>query len=143
MGVYHCFCNHGYHCAGKHNVIVDTINQSAKVHRLLGEKMLLPPTILIHDSSEAITDFNNNYNSEVLWCALKRVLVLPWIQVAGLAVDLPDNVHLLTVELLADKSVLIRVEQMFATKEDVNLSTPVTVNVKVGSYKSHMQSLWA
>ena len=69
--------------------------------------------------------------------------MLPWIQVAGLAVNLPDNVHLLTVELLADKSVLIRVEQMFATKEDVNLSIPVTVNVKVGSYKNHMQSLWA
>ncbi|XP_065910012.1 lysosomal alpha-mannosidase-like [Dysidea avara] len=99
---------------GKHMVIVDTIDQSAKAHRLVGEKMLVPPTILIHDGSEAITDFNSSYNS----------------QVGGLTTNLPDNVHLLTVELLTDKSVLLRVEHMFAVKEDANLSTSVTINVK-------------
>ena len=58
-------------------VIVDTIDQSAKAHRLVGEKMLVPPTILIHDGSEAITDFNSSYNSQVLWCALIIMLSLP------------------------------------------------------------------
>jgi len=50
----------------------------------------------------------------------------------GLTANLPDNVHLLTVELLADKSVLLRVEHMFAAKEDANLSASITINVKVG-----------
>jgi len=56
-------------------IIVNTINQSAKAHRLLGERMLLPPSILIHDGSEAITDFNSKYNSQVLWCAVTRAVI--------------------------------------------------------------------
>jgi len=55
-------------------VIVDTIDQSAKAHRLLGEKMLVPPTILIHNGNEAITEFNSNYNSQVSRCSLIRVI---------------------------------------------------------------------
>ena len=53
------------------------------------------------------------------------------IQVSGLRRELPENVHLLTVQLLEKTSLLLRLEHMFAVKEDANLSTSVTVNVKV------------
>ena len=54
-----------------------------------------------------------------------------YIQVSGLRRELPENVHLLTVQLLEKTSLLLRLENMFAVKEDANLSTSVTVNVKV------------
>lgn len=53
-------------------ILVDKIESAAKHHRSLGEKLLLPPTILIHDGEESIEQFSNNYFTEVLWCALTR-----------------------------------------------------------------------
>ena len=58
------------------------------------------------------------------------VLYCP-IQVSGLKRELPANVHLLTVQLLEKTNLLLRLEHMFAANEDANLSTPVTVNIKV------------
>ena len=52
-------------------------------------------------------------------------------QVSGLKRELPANVHLLTVQLLNKTSLLLRLDHMFAAKEDANLSTSVTVNIKV------------
>ncbi|XP_065912001.1 lysosomal alpha-mannosidase-like [Dysidea avara] len=99
---------------GKHLLLVDKIENSGKLHRQLGERLLLPPTILIHNGSESISDFSKNYNG----------------MVSGLRRELPENVHLLTVQLLEKTSLLLRLEHMFAVKEDANLSTSVTVNVK-------------
>lgn len=56
--------------------------------------------------------------------------MLLW-QLGGLKLDLPENVHLLTVQLLGKTSLLLRLEHMFAAKEDANLSTAVTINIKV------------
>ena len=54
-----------------------------------------------------------------------------FIQVSGLRRELPANVHLLTVQLLNKTSLLLRLDHMFAAKEDTNLSTSVTVSIKV------------
>ena len=50
---------------GKHLLLVDSIENSARLHRKLGEELLLPPSIVIHRSSEAPSDFLKNYNGMV------------------------------------------------------------------------------
>jgi len=50
---------------GKHLLLVDKIESSGKHHRQLGERLLLPATILIHNGSELISDFSENYNKMV------------------------------------------------------------------------------
>ena len=50
---------------GKHLVLVDKIENSGKLHRQLGERLLLPPTILIHSGRVSISDFSKNYNGMV------------------------------------------------------------------------------
>ena len=47
-------------------LLVNKIEESAKQHRSLGEKLLLPPAILIHEGSESVQQFSNNYFTEVL-----------------------------------------------------------------------------
>ena len=44
--------------------------------------------------------------------------------------DLPENVHLLTLQKF-DNNMLLRLEHQFAAKEDAKLSQPVTVSLKV------------
>ena len=55
-------------------ILVDKIEASAKQHRVLGEKLLLPPAILIHNDAQTIQQFSNNYYTEVIWCALNRIV---------------------------------------------------------------------
>ena len=54
-------------------------------------------------------------------------------QFSGLAKDLPDNVHLLTVEHLEEKKILLRLENQFQADEPTpkNMSTDVTIDAKV------------
>ena len=66
--------------------------------------------------------------------------MLLW-QLGGLKLDLPENVHLLTVQLLGKTSLLLRLEHMFAVKEDASLSTAVTINIKVFLYNALQQTL--
>ena len=47
-------------------ILVDKIEASAKQHRALGEKLLLPPVILIHNDAQSIQQFSNNYYTEVM-----------------------------------------------------------------------------
>ena len=45
---------------------------------------------------------------------------------------LPDNVHLLTLELWNETTALIRLEHQFEKMEDPDLSKNVTVSLMVG-----------
>ena len=47
-------------------ILVDKIEASAKHHRALGEKLLLPPAILIHSDTQSVQQFSNNYYTEVM-----------------------------------------------------------------------------
>jgi len=65
-------------------ILVDKIEASAKQHRLLGEKLLLPRVILIHNGSEqSISDYSNNYFTMVIWCALNKIEYTIVTMVAG------------------------------------------------------------
>ena len=50
---------------GKHLLLVDSIENSARLHRKLGEELLLPPSIVIHSNREDPSDFLKNYNGMV------------------------------------------------------------------------------
>ena len=50
---------------GKHLLLVDKIENSGKLHRQKGERLLLPPTILIHSNRKSISEFSKNYNGMV------------------------------------------------------------------------------
>ena len=55
-------------------ILVDKIEASAKQHRALGEKLLLPPAILIYNDAQSVQQFSNNYYTEVMWCTLNRIV---------------------------------------------------------------------
>lgn len=61
---------------GKHLLLVDTIEDSARLHRKLGEELLLPPSILIHNNNKPASDFVNNYNGMVCVYIIREVSLL-------------------------------------------------------------------
>ena len=63
-------------------IIVDKTETSAKQHRLLGEKLLLPPGILIHSDTQSVQQFSNNYYTKVLWWLLNRIVTDSVVMVA-------------------------------------------------------------
>ena len=72
------------------------------------------------------------------WCLFVKS-ACSFNQFSGLAKDLPDNVHLLTVEHLEDKKMLLRLENQFQADELApnNLNTNVTIDAKVLLNKMH------
>ena len=58
---------------GKHLLLVDSITDSARLHRKLGEQLLLPPSVLIHSNKESPSDFLNNYNGMVC------IIIIIWV----------------------------------------------------------------
>ena len=57
--------NKGLIARGKHLLLVDSIENSARLHRQLGEELMLPANILLHSNEESPTDFLQNYNGMV------------------------------------------------------------------------------
>ena len=58
---------------GKHLLLVDKIENSGKLHRQLGERLLLPATILIHSNKNSISEFSKSYNSMVSNCYISAI----------------------------------------------------------------------
>ena len=61
---------------GKHLLLVDKIENSGKLHRQKGERLLLPPTILIHSNRKSISEFSKNYNGMVNNYYISTMLLL-------------------------------------------------------------------
>lgn len=64
----------------------------------------------------------------------KYSFVSSCFQGSGLAKNLPPNIHILTLEPWKDGTILLRLEHIFEVGEGENLSKPVDVNIKVGSF---------
>ena len=58
---------------GKHLLLVDKIENSGKLHRQLGERLLLPATILIYKNKNSIPEFSKSYNSMVSNCYIRAI----------------------------------------------------------------------
>ncbi|XP_021563703.1 LOW QUALITY PROTEIN: lysosomal alpha-mannosidase [Carlito syrichta] len=106
----------GARVRGRHLVLLDTVQAAAAGHRLLAEKELLAPQVVLAGGS------GSPYN-------LKAA---PRTQFSGLSRELPPSVHLLTLARWGPKMLLLRLEHQFAEGEDsrYNMSSPVTLDLQ-------------
>ncbi|XP_076427922.1 lysosomal alpha-mannosidase isoform X5 [Peromyscus maniculatus bairdii] len=101
---------------GRHLVLLSSVSDAAERHRLLVEKEVLAPQVVLAQGDGI------PYYSQAA----------PRMQFSGLRQDLPPQVHLLTLARWGPKMVLLRLEHQFAVTEDSrgNLSSPVTLNLQ-------------
>ncbi|XP_048256757.1 lysosomal alpha-mannosidase-like isoform X2 [Haliotis rufescens] len=107
---------------GYHYVFLDTIADSARLHRDLGERLFMAPSLSFTNVKTKYSDWSKNFKTN--WSGLKR--------------ELPANVHLLTLEQYAGSGpapstlqpYLLRLEHFYEKDEDATLSAPVTVSLK-------------
>ena len=98
---------------GRQWVVLETIDKSAALHRILGEELLLRPTLSFSNDSTNPHAYAQNYST--LYSGVTR--------------SLPPNIHLLTLQLLDRTSLLLRLEHQFERDEDVVLSQPSSVDL--------------
>ncbi|XP_029413237.1 lysosomal alpha-mannosidase isoform X2 [Nannospalax galili] len=104
---------------GRHLVLLDSVKEAAASHRLLAEKVVLAPQLVLAQGDGAL------YHAP----AARRTQVR---QFSGLRRELPPQVHLLTLARWSRERLLLRLEHQFAVREDSgrNLSSPVTLNLQ-------------
>ncbi|XP_006898920.1 PREDICTED: lysosomal alpha-mannosidase-like [Elephantulus edwardii] len=98
---------------GRHLVLLDKTQTAAAGHRLLAEKEVLAPQLMLAPGSD--TTWNHER--------------IPHRTFSGLCRELPPSVRLLTLASWSKEKVLLRLEHQFAASEG-NLSSPVTLNLK-------------
>nr|XP_051693807.1 lysosomal alpha-mannosidase isoform X3 [Oryctolagus cuniculus] len=100
---------------GRHLVLLDMVGKAAMGHRLLAQKEVLAPQVVL------APDTGTPYHPG----ATQRT------QFSGLRRELPPSVHLLTLARWGPETLLLRLEHQFASREDSgrNLSSPVTLNL--------------
>eukprot|EP00731_Ephydatia_muelleri_P005619 Em0002g1795a len=86
---------------GRHMAVLDTIGNSPSLHRLLAKTIMLPPIYAFTPSSQSYSDYGKYYNPTY----------------AGLAQSLPPQVHLLTLQLISPKTLLLRLEHQYQLDE--------------------------
>lgn len=102
--------------AGKSILYLDTIDDSARFHRSMGERLFMAPVASFAKLTMNPSEYAKSFRTS--WSGLKR--------------ELPANVHLLTLEEFGDDSYLIRLEHFYEKNEDATLSKDATVSLKVG-----------
>ncbi|XP_013367688.1 PREDICTED: lysosomal alpha-mannosidase isoform X1 [Chinchilla lanigera] len=101
---------------GRHLVLLDTASEAAAGHRLLAEKELLAPQVVL------TLGRGRSYHRRAA----------PRKQFSGLSRELPPSVHLLTLARWGPDALLLRLEHQFAQEEGSsrNLSSPVTLDMR-------------
>lgn len=96
---------------GKQYLLLSDLDDGMKELRTAMDKIYLPFTSFYGANSSGITDVRGN------------------ILNAKLGLDLPVNVHLVSLEKLPENKLLLRLGHQFAVNEDSTLSQPVVVDV--------------
>ncbi|XP_075403812.1 lysosomal alpha-mannosidase [Tenrec ecaudatus] len=99
---------------GHHLVLLDTARDAPTGHRLLAEKEVLAPQIVLSQGASAL--YHQGATPRMQFCALNK--------------ELPPSVHLLTLARWDPETLLLRLEHQFAVGEDRNLSSPVTLDLQ-------------
>ncbi|XP_046293708.1 lysosomal alpha-mannosidase isoform X1 [Marmota monax] len=101
---------------GRHLVLLDRVGEAAAGHRLLAEKEVLAPQVVL------APDVGTLYHPQAT----------PRMQFSGLRRELPPSVHLLTLARWGLNKLLLRFEHQFTVWEDSgrNLSAPVTLDLR-------------
>jgi lysosomal alpha-mannosidase len=99
---------------GKHLVIIDTPKNSAFLHRTNAQQFYMQPMSTFSLTNLSYADYSTNYRQT-------------W---SSLADTMPINLHLLTLDQLAEKQYLVRVEHYFELNEDANYSQPIEIDLQ-------------
>ena len=101
---------------GKHYIFLDTIANSGKLHRDLGERLFMAPVTSVAQLTGSIPDYVKDFQTS--WSGLYQQ-------------ELPANVHMLTLEGWTAGTVLLRLEHFYEQGDDPQeLSKPVRVSLK-------------
>jgi len=103
--------NQGLVVRGKHYLILSDQSDSAKLYRSLAQELYREPQISFIATDESFKSWSKLYKT-------KHEFIN----------GLPENINLLTMEQHSDKTILIRLEHMYDSKEDSNLSSPVCID---------------
>ena len=101
--------------SGKHILLVDRPEDSARLHRIGAQQLFMHPlaTYALPNIS-SYANYSNMYHQT--WSALSTTM--------------PTNVHLLTFDQLNSTQYLVRVEHFFELNEDDLYSQPVTLDLQ-------------
>jgi lysosomal alpha-mannosidase len=99
---------------GKHLLILDTPNNSAIVHRTNAQQLYMQPISTFASTNMSYANYSANYRQT-------------W---SGLVDAMPRNLHLLTLDQLAPKQYLVRVEHYFELHEDATYSQPFQIDLQ-------------
>jgi lysosomal alpha-mannosidase len=99
---------------GKHLLIIDTPNNSALVHRTNAQQLYMQPISTFALTNLPYANYSASYRQT--WSALVDAM--------------PRNLHLLTLDQLAPKQYLVRVEHYFELREDATYSQPIQIDLQ-------------
>ncbi len=99
---------------GRHLLIIDTPDNSTFFHRTNAQQLFMQPIPTFSLTNLTYANYSASYRQT--WSAL--------------ADPMPHNLHLLTLDQLASKQYLIRVEHYFEAHEDAIYSQPIEVDLQ-------------
>ena len=98
---------------GRHYVQLENVEEAAKYSRLLAKELFAPPVVALMDYTHIPTTYPHTSKS-----------------VGDVkSVELPENVHLLTLQVWNTTTTLVRLEHIFDEGEDETLSQPAQVDL--------------
>jgi len=99
---------------GKHLLVLDTPTNSAAIHRTQAQQFYMQPIATYALTNLSYANYSTNYRQT--WSALKQTM--------------PLNLHLLTLDQLASKQYLVRVEHYFEKNEDSIYSQSIEIDLQ-------------
>jgi len=111
-------------CVGKHYLLLSTLEDGLKEVRTLMDELYLPLVPLFTSDPAAVKQTETAAMSA---SPAPGVPATPSTEVLGL--ELPVNVHLLSLEARSNSELLVRLAHQFAVNEDATLSDPVSVDL--------------
>ena len=99
---------------GKHFLFFKSVSESVKSYRDLSQRLFMSPLITFSPLTQSISDYQNKYKTS--YSALNR--------------DLPQNIHLLTLEKWKQNEILVRFEHFYETEDNNELSKATQIDLK-------------
>jgi lysosomal alpha-mannosidase len=99
---------------GKHYLFFKPINESAKLFRDLSQRLFMQPLITFSPLTQSETDYRNKFQTS--YSALNK--------------ELPQNIHLLSLEQWKKNQILVRLEHFYESVDNNDLSKPIEVDLQ-------------
>ena len=99
---------------GQHFIFCKTINESTESYRDLSQRLFMSPLITFSPLTQSRSDYQNKYKTSY----------------TGLNRDLPQNIHLLTLEKWTQNEILVRFEHFFEIQDKNELSKATEIDFK-------------